>query len=445
MTAQTSPLVPSPNPIDRLYRLVASDRVLGVLFVLLALSVLAGMLLPQAPSNLAQSDTTARWLAETSSRYGSMGGVLQSAGLFDLWHSAWFRGLVAVVAFILLLRLGLAIGDAVKRLRNPDAAAAVEEAWRWPLHVTIELDRDSASAVAELSEDLLSEGWRIVSAETVSGAVIVAERSPWGLVAIPLVYAGVLLALAGLWLGQLTGWREGDVALLPGQPVSLRHDSRLSIGLAGEDASSGTLIVQSNGATPVSGVFSPAGRARLAGLTIRRTGQGQALAVSMRDELGQALQLQSSDQPSPTQPSIDLIFDQPRAEQVFFVPARQLVVSVVAFPALPERGFAGPTFLVQAFQTGQREPVFNQFVEGDTDLTIAGDALQLRSGPLVIVEISRNPAAPAYGGWIDTRGGRAAIDALAAGRSFSPVATSRGGRSSPKRAEKLQPPCGRRR
>ena len=141
-------------------------------------------------------------------------------------------------------------------------------------------------------------------------------------------------------------------------------------------------------------MFSPAGRAHLSGLTIRRTGQGQALAVSVRDELGQALQLQSSDQPSPAQPVLDLVFDQPRAEQVFFVPARQLVVSVVAFPALPERGFAGPTFLVQAFRSGQREPVFNQFVEGDADLTVAGDALQLRSGPLVTVKIDRDPAAP---------------------------------------------------
>ena len=227
--------MPSPNPIDRLYRLVVGDRVLGALLVLLALSVAAGMLLPQAPSDLAPSDTTTRWLAETSSRYGSLGGVLQSAGLFDVWHSDWFRGLVAVAAFVLLLRLGLAIGDAAKRLRNPDPAAAVKEARRWPLHATIELDAESASVVAELSEVLFSEGWRIAQAESVSGAAIVAERSPWGLVAIPLFYAGILLALAGLWLGQLVGWSESNVALLPGQPVSLRHDQGLSISLAGED------------------------------------------------------------------------------------------------------------------------------------------------------------------------------------------------------------------
>ena len=33
--------------------------------------------------------------------------------------------------------------------------------------------------------------------------------------AIPLLYAGIILALAGLWLGQLVGWNESNVALLP--------------------------------------------------------------------------------------------------------------------------------------------------------------------------------------------------------------------------------------
>ena len=318
MNAQVSPLASSPNPIDRLYRLVVAGRVLGVLLVLLVLSALAGLALPQVPSTLVQPDAATRWLAETSSRYGDLGGLMQSAGLFDLWQSVWFRGLLAAVAFVLLLRLGLAIGDAAKRLRHPDPATDAVEARRWPLHASVELNGDSASAAAELSEDLRSEGWRIAQAETASSLVIVAERSPWGLVAIPLFYFGLLLTLAGLWLGQLTGWSESNVVLLPGRPVLLHHDSRLSISLAGADAGAGALIVQSNGGDTVTRSFSPAGRARLAGLSVRRTGQGQTLAVGVIDQSGQALQLQSSDQPSPPQTSLDLIFDQPaRRASVF--------------------------------------------------------------------------------------------------------------------------------
>ena len=43
---------------------------------------------------------------------------------------------------------------------------------------------------------------------------------------------------------------------------------------------------------------------------------------------------------------------------------------------------------MQAFRVvGQRELVLSQFVEGDADLTIEENALQLRSGPLVTVNI----------------------------------------------------------
>lgn len=386
--------MPSPHPVDRLYRRMMGDRVLGALIVLLAVAVVLGLFLPQAPATLADPDAMGRWLAETSNRYGSLGSILQSAGLFDLWHSLWFRALVAGLAFILLLRFGFALGDAIKRLHRPDPLAAVAEARRWPLHATIELHQALASTSAELVDDLRSEGWRVTSVDSDSNATIVAERSRWGLAAIPVFYAGLLLVLAGLWLGQLLGWREGNLALLPGRPVLLQHNSQMSISLVDEGTGGDTVVVQSSDGTLATGALSDAGRTRLAGLTIHRTSQGQSLAVSAQDQDGTPLQLQSSDQPSRAQTSLNLVFDQPRAEQVFFVPGRELVVSVVAFPALPERGFTGPTFLVQAFQPGQREPVFNQFVEGDAELTVGDDRFQLHSGRLISVEVSRNPAAP---------------------------------------------------
>lgn len=394
MTAQPSPLVSSPNPIDRLYRWATDDRVLGILLALLVLSVLAGVVLPQVPSTLTEPDAASRWLAETSVRYGAFGDILRSMGFFDLWHSVWLRTILAALAFALLLRLGLAVGEMARRLRQADPIADAAEARRWPLHTAVELAGDIPLAAAELSEALRSEGWRVTQAESDQSAVIVAERSPWGLVAPLLFYSGLLVALASLCLGQLTGWRESNVVLLPGRPVSLLHDSQVSIGLAGSDTQTGELVVQLGAGDVATRSLSPAGRARVGALTVHRTSQGQALAVGVFDQDGQALQLQSSDQSTSLQTSLDLVFDQPRWEQVFFVPARQLVVSVVSFPAMPERGFDGPTYLVQAFRTGRREPVFNQFVAGNADLTMADVVLQLRIGSMMIVEISRAPATP---------------------------------------------------
>jgi hypothetical protein len=109
--------------------------------------------------------------------------------------------------------------------------------------------------------------------------VIVAERSPLGLVAPVLFYGGLLLILTSLWVGQLTGWRESNVVLLPGRPASLLHDSRMSISLASSDAETGKLIVRSGAGDAVTRSLSPSGRARLGAVTIHRTGQGQAFPI----------------------------------------------------------------------------------------------------------------------------------------------------------------------
>lgn len=395
MIAQTTSPAPAVHPLDRLYRFAASDRVLAVVLGLTAVALLLGVLLPQAPPATAQQSTE-RWLAETASRYGSLGGAMQAAGLFDLWRSPWLQALLAALAFCLLLRLGLAAGDAWRRLRRPDPTAAAGEALRWPLHADVALDGDAEAAAAELAEDLHSEGWRV--AQTAGGATaqVVAERSAVGVLAVPLFYLGLLAALAGLWLGQQAGWREAGLVLAPGQPVRLTEDDTLVVSSqpapAGEVAD--TFLVQRDGQPAQETTFSVLGASRAAGVSIRRTGDGQALTVSARDGTGAAVLLQPLDRSGPPQSSLTLVFDQPRAEQLFAAPASELVFSVVAFPALPERGFSGPTFLVQAFPAGQQAPIANQFIQDGADLAIGDAIYTLTAGRFVTVEVSRNPGLP---------------------------------------------------
>jgi hypothetical protein len=396
VTAQNSPSQPAIHPIDRLYRFAASDWLLTVVLGLTALALLLSVLVPQAPPATAQQSAE-RWLAETASRYGGFGGAMQAAGLFDLWHSPWLQALLAVLTFCLLLRLGLAVGDAWRRLRRPDPAAAAGEALRWPLHADVTLEKDADAAAVELASDLHSEGWRVARAGDGAAAHLVAERSAAGILAAPLLYLGLLAALAGLWLGQQAGWREAGVVLAPGQPVRLSQDDTLVISTqpapAGEVANE--FVVQRDGQPAEQTAFSVLGAGRAAGVSIRRTGVGQALTVSARDATGAAVQLQPVARSGPAQSSLTLVFDQPRAEQLFLAPASELVFSVVAFPALPERGFSGPTFLVQAFPAGQQAPIANEFIQNSADLAIDDAIFSLAAGSFVTVEVSRNPGWPA--------------------------------------------------
>lgn len=408
MTAQITPFQSKPHPIDRLYRLAASDRVLVVVLALTVLALLLSVLLPQAPAESAQQ-STARWLAETADRYGSLGSVMQGAGLFDLWRAPWLWALLGLLAFILLLRLGLAAGDAWQRLRQPDPAAVSHHAQRWPLYATVALHNNVETVADELAEDLRSEGWRVVRVADDGTAQVVAERNAWGVLAAPLFYLGLLTALAGLWLGQWAGWREAGVVLAPGQPVRLSQDDTLVLATRPalpSDPVDG-VVVQRDGQPANDKAFSVWGTARAAGVTVHRTATGQALTISARNTAGNALQLQPVDRRGPPQQSLTLVFDQPRAEQLFLAPASELVFSVVAFPALPERGFGGPTFLVQAFSAGQQAPIANQFIEGNADLAIGDSVYSLAAGRFVTVEVNRNPGRP-----VMAAGGLLALAAL---------------------------------
>lgn len=381
------------HPIDRLYRALASNTLLAVVAVLVIAALLANLLLPQLPADRGEPDAATRWLAETAAQYGTPGRLMSGVGLFNLWHSLWFQTLAGLLAFILLLRLGLAIGNTLRRLRNPDPLAVANEAQHWPLNAAVHLEVDATGA--GLQADLANEGWRVVSADEGDVTRIVAERSGVGVVAPILAYGGLLVMLASLWLGQLVGWQESAITLAPGETVPLNNQpgSALSASPGADGALTQVSLARSTGVSQTVS-FSAGGAARAGGVAIRRRAQGPALAVSADGPGGEALQLQRMEAQSTAAPSLTLVFDQPRSEQVFLLPDRQLVFSIVSFPALPERGFAGPTFLVQAFRAGQRDPVLNEFVEGDASMGVGEDTLLLRTGQFITVDVSYDPARP---------------------------------------------------
>ncbi len=406
-TVSADPSPTRPNPIDRVWRLLTGQRAASLLLSLLALTLLVGLVLPQMPGELAQDDMAARWLAETGNRYGPLGRLLQAAGFFDIRHSAWLSGLLGAFAFIILLRLADSAGDSLRRLGQAAPAAWTGIARRWPLQSSLQLSGDLDAALDELGKDLRSEGWRVGTLIDDAGAHLSAERSALSLLALPALYAGLLLLLAGLWLGQVFGWQEAGLTLAPGEQTQLARDDQLSLSLIRQADGS-----QAVAAGPVDGPltvrpFSARGSVRVQGITVRRTGEGLALVVDAASQSGDKIQLQRLEDQAALQYTLNLIFDQPRAERVFLAPSRQLAFSVVAFPALPERGFSGPTFLVQAFQVGRRDPLVNQFVEGDASLTIEGDRYDLQAGQYVTVRASRDP-----GAWVTAAGGLLALLSL---------------------------------
>lgn len=390
MASDVPQLTPPQHPIDRLWRLMTSNRLLALVLALIGGTAFLGVVLPQVPGDLSRQPAGSRWLAEAGSRFGGLGGIMQEAGLFSLWQSPWLRLLLGLLAFILLLRLA----QAMTRWRPADPVMLAGDAQQWPLQASFLLSAPLDESLSELTRDLRQEGWQVVTAHSAPEAFIAAERNRWGRLAEPALYVGALLALAGLWVGQVFGWQETGVVLVPGQPTPLQHGKGAALTLLDDDASGPVVTLQRAGASVASQPFSANGVVRLPGMTVRRMDAGQMLAVSGFDAVGNPLQLRLLDQQTPSQTIVYLVFDQPRAERAFLAPDRQLAFSIVAFPALPERGFSGPTFLVQALQVGQSAPVFNEFVEGDASLLLGADRFELRSGEYAAVRVTHAPWQP---------------------------------------------------
>jgi hypothetical protein len=208
-----------------------------------------------------------------------------------------------------------------------------------------------------------------------------------------MLYAGGLLVLAGLWVSQVLGWQETGLVLIPGRPTPVQN-LRGSTLTVSEDIGEPKITLQTADGIPTTAMLSASGQARLGGLALHQVGEGQLVTLSARDAGGSPLQIRLLDEQAPGSDSVALVFDQPRAERAVLIPDRQLVISVVDFPALPERGFANPTLLVQAFVEGTRDPVFNEFVEGNASIPIGEDSFDLRRGQTITVQASTSPGTP---------------------------------------------------
>jgi len=204
----------SPDPWRVVWRFAISDRMLVVLLVGIALGLTLTAWIPQQPS----SDVDyARWLSQMQARFGDATPLLQTLGPFRITSSLTFRGLLAVLAGILLLR----VAEGMDRLGRGRDSAKVEGDWE-------EVDDwDFAS----LLEALRGRHYRVQRASSEAQV----DRWPWSLVLPLAAHVGALLLLLGLLLFQVFGWRATDVILQERERVSLQEGAGwMALGEDGE-------------------------------------------------------------------------------------------------------------------------------------------------------------------------------------------------------------------
>ncbi len=197
------------HSIERwLWRWSTAWETLAVLLGLLALALILGRVFPQVPSYM-RSDlgSLGEWLSAVQVRFKGWTTFLDAAGAFHINDTLWFRAVLALSAFVLLISLG-------------------EQARSWhsdplPRRGETSFDLPSDDAVARVREAMQALVGHVHQEKTAEQIRLCAYRFPLTTLAPTAVYVGLLCLLCGLAVDARWGWEQADVQLLPGAGVSL--------------------------------------------------------------------------------------------------------------------------------------------------------------------------------------------------------------------------------
>jgi hypothetical protein len=360
----------SKDILSSLWRILASPWATIALLLTLGLLVLAGMLLPQRPT-LALSDPLAQsaWRVSVEARYGNSFAWMVGLGFFDLYRSMWLRAILGLLAFNLVLTL---------------------------------VDLVRPFSPRQLDGNQAPSKWRTLSSL--------------------LVFAGMLVILAGVLLAERSTWWETNVPVCPGQIRPVGHESGLAFRADGimphYDLASG----QVRGGQTELTFLRAAGEVGqevlydhtpsfFGGLTFYQLSTEPVLLIRASDATGRGLPLQTPETGAselsevtlhfrdedasrfivvlgvPGEPSA-LQFEQKGNERYVLVPAKDLSLRL-SF-VLPAPGEVEPTFLMEAFRGAETIPFQQARLTKSASIVINNDVFTFEPQRHAVIQFGRD-------------------------------------------------------
>jgi hypothetical protein len=364
------------------WQFASSRRVLAGILSALAALVLLSALIPQMPGEIAADQAAAvRWLATRAQQANVVDRIVGALGLFNIYGSLiWW-----VLCGLLFVSLTVRLADDLRSSWRLWSTGLHGDAPGTPVTETV---NTPLPEVAQTLQDELIANFSMVQASDRDGSLILsAQRSRTGIWARPIVLLGGALWLIGLWISGQMAWRESALSLSPGRSVRLAHRPSIMIQLARAEPPQIELShpggnVRLNIGTPWPGYWG--------GITFHTTGRMPAVTVEATTDTGQRLALQPLMESS-LEPQLTLDFPHVQTESGFAVPDRGVVFRLVSFEHLPENLASGPALLVQAFEAGQSEPVYSQFITADTTVEIEGVHYLLRLTQSLMLTAAHDP------------------------------------------------------
>jgi hypothetical protein len=364
------------DAFDSLWRFSSSSRVTLVLVALLVATLGVALMLPQLPTGL-DGAATERWFGAATASYRGLGALLRAVGAFDILQGPWLRILLACLVYNLALRLA-------------DHLRCVRGAWRTvtappPFPPGLPAERIARPEPLEQALTIVSEVMRphypgLVSQSEAGQARVYGRRRRPGVLGAPALSLGLLLLLSGLVVNGLYGWHTDELALAVKGSAGVAVDGGLQFlldSIAGEGSAtrSAVVVTRSDGRQErlAAGFLRPA---RSGSLWLAQRAVGPALQARAHGaDRPLLLRSLAADSQLNTELNVPL---RETSELAFAIPDRNLALRVVSYAALPEQGFRGPVFLVEAYRGDGATPLLTQLVESSASLTIEDITVDLR-------------------------------------------------------------------
>lgn len=216
--------------LDRVWRFFTAKRTGLVLILAMGALSLAGTLLAQAPDGVrADPQAYASWLDSVRPKYGGWTGLLDKAGLFDIFSSVWFKGVSVLLAVSILACSAHRAPLLWKRAMHPRTHVSDSFFAHAALREDVTLPVSRSEALERARSVLAAHHFRVIADPKDPGRALYADRNRFGPFGTLAAHVSFVLILIGVVLSAATGFKNTDFTATVGSRVDVGNGTGLAV------------------------------------------------------------------------------------------------------------------------------------------------------------------------------------------------------------------------
>ncbi len=191
------------DPFRIVFRLLTSIRFALLLLLAVIIAALTGVIFPQAADDVRAVPAAYNAFTEFQrGRYGVFTTAMRRLGIFEVFHSFWFNGLIIVLLVAVAVCTANRIPPIVRNVRHP--IRRVNDRFFTAAHHRADFETPADAAAIERA--LRKSRYRVERSERDGATYLFAERFPWAQYGTFLSHLSLILFMSGAVVTKLLGF-----------------------------------------------------------------------------------------------------------------------------------------------------------------------------------------------------------------------------------------------